>query len=121
MLVRLYDAARSYEARAAEINPLVQTADGKLFAADCRFTVDDYAVFRHKDLGIEIAREYDRPPTELEKIAYQVEAGDYRGTFYFIQMAQDFEKGEGYVGFHGAGGGGSMTSKDALRLMAGSL
>jgi succinyl-CoA synthetase beta subunit len=114
MLVRLYEAARSYEARAAEINPLVQTADGKLFAADCRFTVDDYAVFRHKDLGIEIAREYDRPPTELEKIAYQVEADDYRGTFYFIQMAQDFEKGEGYVGFHGAGGGGSMMSMDAV-------
>jgi ferredoxin-like protein FixX len=102
------------EARAAEINPLVQTIDGKLYAADCRVTVDDYAVFRHKDLGIEIAREYDRPPTVLEKIAYQVEANDYRGTFYFIQMAEDFEKGEGYVGFHGAGGGGSMMSMDAV-------
>jgi len=77
-------------------------------------TVDDYAVFRHKDLGIEIAREYDRPPTELEKIAYAVEANDYRGTFYFIQMASDFEKGKGYVGFHGAGGGGSMMSMDAV-------
>jgi succinyl-CoA synthetase beta subunit len=114
MLVALYDVARAYEARAAEINPLVQTADGKLYAADCRVTVDDYAVFRHKDLGIEIAREYDRPPTALEKIAYAVEANDYRGTFYFIQMADDFAKGEGYVGFHGAGGGGSMMSMDAV-------
>jgi succinyl-CoA synthetase beta subunit len=61
MLVQLYDVARAYEARAAEINPLVQTVDGKLYAADCRITVDDYAVFRHQDLGIEIAREYDRP------------------------------------------------------------
>jgi succinyl-CoA synthetase beta subunit len=83
-------------------------------AADCRITVDDYGVFRHKDLGIAIAREYDRPPTALEKIAYDVEAGDYRGTFYFIQMAEDFQKGEGYVGFHGAGGGGSMMSMDAI-------
>jgi succinyl-CoA synthetase beta subunit len=114
VLVALYDVASAYEARAAEINPLVQTVDGKLFAADCRVTVDDYAVFRHKDLGIEIAREYDRPPTALEKIAYAVEANDYRGTFYFIQMAQDFGKGEGYVGFHGAGGGGSMMSMDAV-------
>ena len=114
LLVQLYNVARAYEARAAEINPLVQTADGKLYAADCRVTVDDYAVFRHKDLGIEIAREYDRPPTPLEEIAYAVEAKDYRGTFYFIQMAQDFEKGEGYVGFHGAGGGGSMMSMDAV-------
>jgi succinyl-CoA synthetase beta subunit len=114
LLVQLYEVARTYEARAAEINPLVQTVDGKLYAADCRVTVDDYAVFRHKDLGIEIAREYDRPPTALEKIAYQVEAKDYRGTFYFIQMAEDFEKGDGYVGFHGAGGGGSMMSMDAV-------
>jgi len=114
LLVQLYEVARTYEARAAEINPLVQTANGKLYAADCRVTVDDYAVFRHQDLGIKIAREYDRPPTRLEEIAYAVEAKDYRGTFYFIQMADDFEKGEGYVGFHGAGGGGSMMSMDAV-------
>jgi succinyl-CoA synthetase beta subunit len=114
LLARLYNVAQSYEARSAEINPLVLTADGKLYAADCRITIDDYAVFRHPDLGIEIAREYDRPPTELEKIAYQIEADDYRGTFYFIQMADDFEKGEGYIGFHGAGGGGSMMSMDAV-------
>ncbi|HEY74306.1 MAG TPA: succinyl-CoA synthetase subunit beta [Thermoflexia bacterium] len=114
LLVQLYKVARAYEARSAEINPLVLTSDGKLYAADCRITVDDYAVFRHKDLGIEIAREYDRPPTPLEEIAYAVEATDYRGTFYFIQMADDFEKGEGHVGFHGAGGGGSMMSMDAV-------
>ncbi len=114
VLVQLYDVARCYEARAAEINPLVLTAGGNLCAADCRITVDDAAVFRHPDLGIEIAREYDRPPTELEKIAYAVEAKDYRGTFYYIQMADDFARGEGYVGFHGAGGGGSMMSMDAV-------
>ncbi len=114
LLVKLYTTARANEARAAEINPLVLTTDGKLYAADCRVTIDDYAVFRHPELGIEIAREYDRPPTALEKIAYQVEADDYRGTFYFIQMAEGFERGEGYVGFHGAGGGGSMMSMDAV-------
>jgi succinyl-CoA synthetase beta subunit len=114
LITSLYKVARNTEARAAEINPLVLTTDGKLYAADCRITVDDYAVFRHPDLGIEIAREFDRPPTELEEIAYQVEAKDYRGTFYFIQMAEDFEKREGYIGFHGAGGGGAMMSMDAL-------
>jgi len=114
VLMSLFDLAQQYDARAAEINPLVQLTDGGLMAADCRVTVDDYGVFRHKDLGIDIAREYDRPPTELEKIAYQVEADDYRGTFYFIQMAEDFARGEGYVGFHGAGGGGSMMSMDAV-------
>jgi succinyl-CoA synthetase beta subunit len=114
VLVNLFELAYKYDARAAEINPLVQLADGSLLAADCRITVDDYGVFRHKDLGIGIAREYDRPPTTLEKIAYDVEANDYRGTFYFIQMAEGFQKGDGYVGFHGAGGGGSMMSMDAV-------
>ena len=103
LLVRLYGVACTWEARAAEINPLVLTDAGKLVAADCRITVDDYAVFRHKDLGIAFARELDRPPTELERIAYAVEEGDYRGTFYFIQMTEGFQAGEGVVGFHGAG------------------
>jgi succinyl-CoA synthetase beta subunit len=114
VIEKLYNAARSYDARAAEINPLALTEAGDLVAADCRFTVDDYAVFRHKDLGIEIAREFDRPPTALEKVAWDVEKGDYRGTFYFIQMEQGFSKGDGVVGFHGAGGGGSMMSMDAV-------
>src|SRR4051794_24654452 len=66
LIPKFYQAARTYEARSAEINPLVQTKNGDLVAADCRFTIDDYAVFRHKDLDIAIAREFDRPPTELE-------------------------------------------------------
>lgn len=114
VLVRLYDVARLWEARSVEVNPLVVTDGGQVVAADCRVTVDDYAVFRHQDLGITFARELDRPPTELERIAYAVEEGDYRGTFYFIQMIEEFERGEGVVGFHGAGGGGSMMSMDAV-------
>ena len=114
VLVKLWHVARSYDARSAEINPLVLTEDDKMIAADCRITVDDYAVFRHPELEIEIARELDHPPTELDIIAYNVEKNDYRGTFYFIQMEQDFTKGQGYIGFHGAGGGGSMMSMDAV-------
>ncbi|MFA9404316.1 MAG: ATP-grasp domain-containing protein [Anaerolineales bacterium] len=114
LLARLYRVAKKYDARAAEINPIVLTEDGKIIAADCRITIDDYAIFRHPELGIEVAREFDRPPTELERIAWQVEKDDYRGTFYFIQMELDFERGDGVIGFHGAGGGGSMMSMDAV-------
>ena len=114
LLSRLYLVARNSDARAAEINPIVLTEDGKLIAADCRITVDDYAVFRNPRLEIEVAREFDRPPTELERIAWDVEKGDYRGTFYFIQMEQDFKRGDKVIGFHGAGGGGSMMSMDAI-------
>lgn len=114
LLHRLYEVARSNDARAAEINPIVLTASGELIAADCRVTVDDNAVYRHPELGIEVAREFDRPPTELERIAWNVEKNDYRGTFYFVELERGYVKGEGVIGFHGAGGGGSMMSMDAI-------
>jgi succinyl-CoA synthetase beta subunit len=113
-LTRLYRVARAYDARSAEINPLVLSEDNLVYAADCHLVIDDYAVFRHPELGIEVAREFDRPPTPLEKIAYQAEEGDYRGTFYFFQMAEKISEQEDYIGFHGAGGGGSMMSMDAV-------
>jgi succinyl-CoA synthetase beta subunit len=113
ILARLYQAARSVEARSAEINPLVVTEDGTVYAADCHLVVDDYAVHRHPELGIEIAREFDRPPLVLEKIAYKVEEKDHRGTFYFLQMPES-EAGGPLIGFQGAGGGGSMMSMDAV-------
>jgi succinyl-CoA synthetase beta subunit len=112
---RLFAAARSVEARSLEINPLALTKSGEFVAADCRITIDDYAVVRHPELGIEIAREFDHPPTALERVAYAVEQNDHRGTFYFAQLATAAPKGsKGLVGFHGAGGGGSMMSMDAI-------
>ena len=112
---QLFTAARSVEARSLEINPLVLTKNGEFVAADCRITIDDYAVARHQDLEIEIAREFDHPPTALERVAYAVEQNDHRGTFYFAQLATTAPKGSnGLVGFHGAGGGGSMMSMDAI-------
>src|SRR5438105_2710590 len=64
---KLFAAARSVEARSLEINPLVLTKSGEFVAADCRITIDDYAVARHPQLGIEIAREFDHPPTDWPK------------------------------------------------------
>src|SRR5213082_1148286 len=111
----LFSAARKVEARSLEINPLVLTKDGQFVAADCRITIDDYAVVRHPELKIEIAREFDHPPTPLERVAYAVEQNDHRGTFYFAQLATTAAKdSKGLVGFHGAGGGGSMMSMDAI-------
>ena len=114
LLTKLAAIARNADARSVEINPLVRTVDGRILAADCHLVVDDYAVYRHPELGIEIAREFDRPPTELERIAYKVEEKDHRGTFYFLQMADQSEPDDLLIGFHGAGGGGSMMSMDAV-------
>lgn len=101
------------DARAAEINPLVVTSDGQVYAADCRITVDDSAAFRHPEFEIELPRDMDRSPTELERIAWTIEADDYRGVAYFAQLVPKIED-RGYVGFHGMGGGGAMLAADAL-------
>jgi succinyl-CoA synthetase beta subunit len=41
---------RAYDAKLAEINPLVELSDGSLMAADARVSLDDDALFRHPDL-----------------------------------------------------------------------
>lgn len=114
ILTKFYRVCRLYDARSGEINPLVLTDENLLYAADCHLVIDDYAVYRHPELGIDVAREFDRPATELEKIAYKVEEKDYRGTFYFFQMTDKTSSEKRYIGFHGAGGGGSMMSMDAV-------
>ena len=112
-IMGLFQTFKGYNCRTAEINPLVVTKDGKLFAGDCRMAIDDSSVFRHPELGIDVAREAPTPPTELDKIAWQIEEGDLRGTCYIAQMVPEI-KGLNYVGYHGIGGGGAILGVDAL-------
>ena len=114
---KIAECARKHEARSLEVNPLVVVGDGRVMAADCRVAIDDYAVFRHPALGIGIARELDHPPTDLERIAYRIENADHRGTFFFARLPTSAKEGSPaprVIGFHGAGGGGSMMSLDAI-------
>ncbi|MFH1727851.1 MAG: ATP-grasp domain-containing protein [Pseudomonadota bacterium] len=113
-LLNLYKVFRKYDLRSIEVNPIGWTKDENVVALDCHATVDDYAVFRHPELNIDFARELDHAPTSLEKIAYKIEKDDFRGTFFFIQTEIQRSKGEKYLGFHGAGGGGSMMAMDAI-------
>jgi succinyl-CoA synthetase beta subunit len=113
VVCNLYRAFKEADARAAEINPLVLTKDKKIFAADCRFTIDDNSVFRHPEFEIKVPRDMERPPTKLDEIAWAIEDGDYRGTGYFTQMFPKLE-GKGWIGFHGIGGGGAMLGASAF-------
>ncbi len=112
-ILGLYETSKGYNSRTAEINPLVLTKDGKVYAADCRMAIDDSSVFRHPELGIDVAREASTPPTELDKIAWQIEEGDLRGTCYIAQMIPEIKE-QGVVGYHGIGGGGAILGVDAL-------
>jgi len=109
----LYETFKRYDARIAEINPLVLTKNGRIYAADCRITLDDNSIFRHPEFGIKVPRDMEREPTELEELAWMIEEGDFRGTGYFAQMVPTIEE-EGYIGFHGIGGGGAMLGASAL-------
>jgi succinyl-CoA synthetase beta subunit len=109
----LYGVFKRYDARSAEINPLILARDGRVVAGDCRISLDDNSVFRHPEFGIDVPRDMEREPTELERLAWSIEEGDFRGTGYFAQMAPAIA-GEDYVGFHGIGGGGAMLGASAL-------
>ena len=112
---KLYRVFHETDCRTVEINPLVLTKGGKVYAADCRMAVDDQALFRHPELGIKIGREFLKEPSEFDLIGWSFEETDFRGTSYVAQMAppEEVKKG-GYVGYHGIGGGAAMLGMDAL-------
>lgn len=109
----IYAIFDKYDAGAAEVNPIVVTSDKKVVAADCRVTIDDASTFRHPELGIDFPREFPKPPTQLDRIAWTIEEGDYRGTCYFAQMVPEITE-KGYIGYHGIGGGGAILGVDAI-------
>jgi succinyl-CoA synthetase beta subunit len=60
--------AKAYEAvdgSLAEINPFILTKDGRVFALDAKFNIDDNALYRHKDL-LELRDLNEEDPLEVE-------------------------------------------------------
>lgn len=51
LLKGLYRLFKENDLALLEINPLVVTADGKLYALDCKMSVDDNALYRQKSLA----------------------------------------------------------------------
>jgi succinyl-CoA synthetase beta subunit len=49
VLQKLWDVYREEDATLVEVNPLVQTGDGRIIALDGKVTLDDNASFRHAD------------------------------------------------------------------------
>ena len=61
-LARAYDAI---DASLAEINPFIQTKDGRVYALDAKMNLDDNALYRHKDL-LELRDLNEEDPLEVE-------------------------------------------------------
>ncbi len=64
-MMALARASEALDASLAEINPFILTKDGKVFALDAKVTIDDNALFRHKDL-LELRDLNEEDPLEVE-------------------------------------------------------
>ena len=61
----LYEAYLKSDSSLFEINPVLKTSDDKIMAVDAKVTLDDNALFRHKDYA-EMRDEREENPVEVE-------------------------------------------------------
>ena len=102
ILERLSTAYRTYDAELLEINPLALLGDGRVVALDCKFVLDDAAVYRQPDLAKGGAA---GSMTALEK----------RGAENGLKLIQL----DGNVGVLANGAGLTMTTMDVIRHYGG--
>ena len=99
---QLYRAFVSSDASLFEINPCLHTADDRIVAVDCKVSLDDNALFRHKDLAEQ--RDTDEEdPTEVEAKNYGL----------------NYVKLDGNVGCMVNGAGLAMATMDIIKLSGG--
>ena len=70
-ITSLYDAYIKEDLSMAEVNPLVQTKDGKVLALDAKLGYDDNAMFRHKD-AVEYRDLNEEDPLEVEASKHDI-------------------------------------------------
>lgn len=98
----LYSAFVGSDSSMFEINPVLKTSDNKVIAVDAKVTIDDNALYRHKDIAaLRDTREED---------ATEVEAGDY---------GLNFVKLDGNVGCMVNGAGLAMATMDIIKMSGG--
>jgi len=68
-LTSLYKANLETDASLVEINPLITTKDGRVFALDAKVNFDDNALFRHPDLR-DLRDVTEEDPLEVEASKY---------------------------------------------------
>ncbi|HUT72405.1 MAG TPA: ATP-grasp domain-containing protein [Desulfatiglandales bacterium] len=118
ILTRLYTIYRQNDCKLVEINPLVVTDKG-IFAADARIDIDDDAVWRHPELGMDQFEEAGaREPTALEIAAGQIDKNDHRGSAHFVQIDPDASRAKEQkkipIAYHCVGAGCAITLFDEI-------
>lgn len=98
----LYKAYEETDSAMFEINPVLKTSDDKIIAVDAKVSLDENALFRHKDY-LELRDLAEEDPTE-------VEAGKYN---------LNYVKLDGNVGCMVNGAGLAMATMDIIKLSGG--
>jgi len=105
IFLRLYTAAMDYDAELMEMNPIVETVNGKFVAADARLIIDDNALFRHPDYKARLTSE-----TESELSPLEIKA--QKSGLAYVKL-------DGNIGIIGNGAGLVMATLDAIQLYGG--
>ena len=98
VIVKLWDVFTAEEATLVEVNPLVQTPDGKVLALDGKVTLDDNADFRHTEV-----HEAYRDISATDPLEVQAKQKDL-----------NYVKLDGSVGIIGNGAGLVMSTLDVV-------
>jgi succinyl-CoA synthetase beta subunit len=98
----LYKAYTSLDCEMLEINPLFKSSDDKIIAVDCKMSIEDNGLVRHKEL-IALRDKSEEDPTEVEA----------------SEANLNYVKLDGNVGCMVNGAGLAMATMDMIKLSGG--
>ena len=98
----LYSAYTGLDCEMLEINPLFKSADDKIIAVDCKMSIDENALGRHKDVAA-LRDKSEEDPTEVEA----------------SESNLNYVKLDGNVGCMVNGAGLAMATMDMIKLSGG--
>jgi len=105
IFLKLYRVAMDYDAELCEMNPLVETTQGKFVAADARLIIDDNALYRHPDFQRRLIEEGGTELNEQELKAR-------KSGLAYVKL-------DGNIGVIGNGAGLVMATLDVVELYGG--
>jgi succinyl-CoA synthetase beta subunit len=98
ILYQLYEVFSRYDAIIAEINPLVATREGEVFAVGAVLEIDDNSLFRHPEISIHLN----------ERVKDKVKREAIKRGLTYVRL-------DGNIGVIGSGAGLTMTTIDLIK------
>ena len=100
---KIYNSFLSSDASLVEVNPFVLTGEGNFLALDAKVSIDDNALYKHKDVA-SMRDETEEDPAEIEASKHEL----------------NYVKLDGQIGCMVNGAGLAMGTMDIIKLHGGS-